>query len=332
MTDTILPYLQLLAGEEQHGALELRWRLGDTQTLRRRFYDVNDLDALAAAILEPPVSAGDEDEAAPTDVYIGCAPRRLRSNGRAAGGGRNAIERVWTLWVECDTAHAADTLGAFKPRPSAVIRSGSGANAHGYFALTVPVNADVAEDANRRLAAAIGGDPVCFDAARILRPPETLNHKHDPPRPVLAEWIEPNSRNPLSSWLANAPEISTATPTPALALAPVANARPGARRGGADPLLQILPAIYVAQLLRLDGIPRDCKVRCPFHTDERPSLHVYPTAARGWFCFSCRKGGSIYDLAARVLGYRTAGAEFLELRLELHRRFLSHLARTEACA
>jgi hypothetical protein len=30
-----------------------------------------------------------------------------------------------------------------------------------------------------------------------------------------------------------------------------------------------------------------------------PSLHVYDTPARGWYCFGrCRRGGTIYDLAA----------------------------------
>ena len=28
----------------------------------------------------------------------------------------------------------------------------------------------------------------------------------------------------------------------------------------------------------------------PFHNDDRPSLHVYPTGDRGWCCFSCAGG------------------------------------------
>ena len=71
---------------------------------------------------------------------------------------------------------------------------------------------------------------------------------------------------------------------------------------------------------------RNRKVHCPFHDDERPSLHVYPTGERGWCCFSCRRGGTIYDLAGAVWGLRTRGGEFREIRsrlLALYERELS---------
>ena len=42
---------------------------------------------------------------------------------------------------------------------------------------------------------------------------------------------------------------------------------------------------------------------------------------RGWFCFSCRRGTSIYDLAGPLLGFATRGRDFVELRRELGRRF-----------
>jgi hypothetical protein len=64
-----------------------------------------------------------------------------------------------------------------------------------------------------------------------------------------------------------------------------------------DPLLTIAPAIYVRELLGV-AAAGERKVRCPFHSDERPSLHVYRAPERGWHCFSCRRGGSIY-------GFRT---------------------------
>lgn len=56
------------------------------------------------------------------------------------------------------------------------------------------------------------------------------------------------------------------------------------------------------------------KVPCPFHYDERPSPHVYAAPERGWNCYSCRRGGSIYDLAAETWGMGTRGREFIELR------------------
>ena len=76
-----------------------------------------------------------------------------------------------------------------------------------------------------------------------------------------------------------------------------------------------------ARLLGVD-VPRHRKVPCPFHEDRHASLHVYETAERGWYCFgACRRGGTIYDLAAPLYGYTARGEDFLRLRAELRRLF-----------
>jgi len=36
------------------------------------------------------------------------------------------------------------------------------------------------------------------------------------------------------------------------------------------------------------------KIRCPFHSDQRPSLHVYP-ASESWWCYGCHRGGDVFD-------------------------------------
>jgi hypothetical protein len=91
---------------------------------------------------------------------------------------------------------------------------------------------------------------------------------------------------------------------------------------GDDPLLAISPDIYVRRLLGVE-VPRHRKVPCPLHEDRHASLHVYETAERGWYCFgACRRGGTIYDLAAPLYGYATVrGDDFLRLRAELRRLF-----------
>jgi hypothetical protein len=77
----------------------------------------------------------------------------------------------------------------------------------------------------------------------------------------------------------------------------------------------------VQRLLGVE-VPRHRKVRCPFHADRHASLHVYETAERGWFCFGrCRRGGTIYDLAAPLYGYTARGEDFLRLRNELRQLF-----------
>ena len=45
-------------------------------------------------------------------------------------------------------------------------------------------------------------------------------------------------------------------------------------------------------------------------------------AERGWYCFgACRRGGTIYDLAAPLYGYTARGEDFLRLRAELRGLF-----------
>jgi hypothetical protein len=100
----------------------------------------------------------------------------------------------------------------------------------------------------------------------------------------------------------------------------------GIRDTRGDPLLMIAPAVYVGDFLGVQA-QAGRKVACPFHTDERPSLHVYPTAARGWSCFSCGRGGSIYDLAAALWDVGTRGRDFIELRRRLTDRFATELSR-----
>jgi hypothetical protein len=118
------------------------------------------------------------------NVFIGCAPR-LREEGTA-----DAIERVWCLWADCDDADALEHLRTFSPQPNLVIRNGSDASAHAYWQLDTPLAPAWARRANLRLALALGADRAATDAARILRPAGTLNHKHDPPRPVVCTRLE----------------------------------------------------------------------------------------------------------------------------------------------
>lgn len=49
----------------------------------------------------------------------------------------------------------------------------------------------------------------------------------------------------------------------------------------------------------VDVGPGDVMVRCPFHDDHQPSLHIDADGCR-WFCFGCRRGGSIGALRRLV--------------------------------
>jgi CHC2 zinc finger/RepB DNA-primase N-terminal domain len=241
-----------------------------------------------------------------TDVYVGCAPRIRRS------GGREDIAPTALLWADCDAPDVVAALHAFPFAPSVILRSGTATNAHGFWALTSALALTELEDANRRLALALGADPKCVDGARILRVPGTFNFKNDTRRPVrlfryTAARYRPSEILPALPPVPAAPAIICGRDAPRSL--PRTN----------DPLLSIAPADYVRVLTRREP-GRDHKIACPLHSEKKPSFHVYSTAERGWACFGCPTptgrplGGDIYTLASQLWGIPTSGRDFIELR------------------
>jgi hypothetical protein len=93
------------------------------------------------------------------------------------------------------------------------------------------------------------------------------------------------------------------------------------RRGAApDPLLGLAPERYVS-VLTGQRVPVSRKVCCPLHDDRTASLHVYADPQRGWFCFGCRRGGSVYDLASGIWRVEPRGRDFVALREALLQLF-----------
>jgi len=248
-----------------------------------------------------------------TDVYVGCAPRVRR------GGGRQDIAPCALLWADCDGPQALAALDAFPCRPTVVVCSGTASNVHAFWALTARLNVHQLEDANRRLALALGADPRCADAARILRVPGTHSLKSGNPRPVRLLRYTPARYRPADIF-------AVLPPAP---VAPTAGTVARAQRPerASDPLLRITPAEYVRVLTgREPG--RDHKIACPLHApDNTPSFHVYPTAQEGWTCFGCPTangkplGGDIYTLASMLWKLPTSGQGFLRLRKRLEQTF-----------
>jgi hypothetical protein len=220
-------------------------------------------------------------------------------------------------WTDCDGAEAVGALRRFRPRPSMVVASGSGCNRHAYWFLREPAEVGELERANKRLAVALGADPGSTDGARILRPAGSLSFKAAPPLPVSLLFLDPGARVSLTELVGGLPE-PPAEPSPVRRmLAP--------RAAGGDRLLAISPREYVERLTgrRPD---RGGKIRCPFHRDDDPSLHVFAEPERGWFCFGCRRGGSVYDFAALLWRVNPRGTDFVRLRRELGRAFGLELA------
>lgn len=248
-----------------------------------------------------------------SEVYVGVLPRRRRG-----GGQHDLLPTHHLLWVDCDRPDAAAVLAKFPIAPAVVVRSGTPGYLHAYWLLHDPMSVNDIENLNRRLALAVGGDLHTIDAPRVMRPPGAWNHKTAPARPAALVTFRPDrvcsSAALLDALPAEAP-ASVHLPPPAHV------GRPDARGGDDDPLLALDPAYYVEQLTDR-SVPRSRKVLCPLHVETSPSFHVYAQAERGWFCFGCRRGGSVYDLAAALWHRPTNGLAFLTLRAELERLLL----------
>jgi len=292
----------LAAYAPPHSLLEVRYRAHGTR-LHRFFIGIH--ARTAARII---VQIGQR-----TDVYVGCAPRVRR------GGGREDIAPSALLWADCDGSQALTALDAFPFPPNVRVRSGTAANVHAFWALTATFKLQELEEANRRLALALGADSRCVDGARILRVPGTLSFKSGSPRPVRLLRYSPARYRPA--------DILAALPPAPAAPATSDAARAQRPERASDPLLRIAPAEYVRVLTgREPG--HDHKIACPLHDpDNTPSFHVYPTAQEGWTCFGCPTtngkplGGDIYTLASRLWKLPTSGRDFVQLRERLDHMF-----------
>jgi hypothetical protein len=261
--------------------------------MRRRFHRVDKLEDVVDDVARL---------ARWTDVFVGVVARRRR------GGRRDdLVERASVVWVDCDSDESVAALAAFRPRPTIEVASGSGRRRHAYWALRDAVALDVVEDLNRRLALELSADVRCGDAARILRPAGSANWKSGRPVAVRLIALDEQRGVDVAELDRRLPALPTEAP---------ARQSWSPRAAGEDRLLRVAPRVYVE---RLTGVPvgRDGKVRCPFHEDRTPSLHVYEDPQRGWYCFGCGRGGSIYDFAALLFCRGTRGEEFIELRREL---------------
>jgi hypothetical protein len=250
------------------------------------------------------------------DVFVGVIPRRWRRGGR-----RDLVRDAALVWADCDGSRSVAALQRFEPAPSMVVASGTGSNCHAYWLLAEPIPLDVVESTNRQLARALEADVGSWDAARILRPAGTTNWKTEPPAAVRTVTFGCAARVDLPELRSGLPDVTE----PPARSAPRARALRSPR---SDPLLEIAPREYVE---RLSGrvVGRDRKMLCPFHDDHAPSLHVFDEPARGWFCFGCGRGGSIYDFAGLLWGRGVRGAEFLRLRRDLQAVFSCEVSRTD---
>jgi RepB DNA-primase from phage plasmid/CHC2 zinc finger len=269
----------------------------------------------AAGELEP-IAREIERLAHGEHVWVGVTTRRPHPETGELGGTKAHVAPARVLWIDCDSAGEAfplDRLQRHCPQPHMIVASGGGY--HAYWLLREAIqDPDWLRAANERLAEVLSGDRQSADAARILRPPGTANFKSKYGRPRAVELVFAGCHRRYS-------------------VEEVLGALPGRRSPGrkapapvalrsSDRLQRIAPRAY---FLALTGLApsREGKVCCPFpaHADPGPSCHVYESAAEGWYCFGCGRGGDIYELAGELWGLRREGREFLALRDLLAKHF-----------
>jgi hypothetical protein len=284
-------YLAVLtAGAREQDHLELRWQAGPW--MRRRAMKASAAGD-AAALIRSLARSG--------DVYTGVA---LRADPRQ--GGRAGIARCGLLHAELDRRDSLARLEEFVHRPTMIVSSGTAGHAHAYWALSEWVSPALAEAGNRALALHLDADRASCDAARILRPPGTQNHKHDPPVAVRMLSSRPAARYAFGEL------------THGLALL-VRAPRDRVRRTPLPHGLSEIPASIYARALAGLEVDARSKGSCPFHEDARPSLHLYEDGH--FYCFGCGACGSIVDFAARLWGIEPHGAGFNEIVSRLRERF-----------
>jgi hypothetical protein len=140
-------------------------------------------------------------------VFFGVLARKAIGVGKA-----HDVLPGFAYWTDLDfqdfeggEVEARRILNAFPLLASIVVRSGHGL--HCYWLFREPVDPLTIVNLSKRLALALGGDHA-FDAARVLRLPETRNRK-EATSPILVEIerLDPERRHNPSDFDADLPPI-----------------------------------------------------------------------------------------------------------------------------
>lgn len=143
------------------------------------------------ATIEVPFSVIENLDLAGWDVYFGVLPRQSRHGT----SGNIALDQV-LLWADFDGKDhkfaAFDRMMRVRPVPQVVIDSGYGY--HAYWFLREPIHREIARQIMRGMSILHKSDHT-YDAARILRVPETSNHKNGTAvrvRPIKFDLLGPH--------------------------------------------------------------------------------------------------------------------------------------------
>jgi putative DNA primase/helicase len=121
------------------------------------------------------------------------------------------IQAVNCLYADFDEkdygskAEIQKHLGTLSAPPTAVVDSGGGFHCYWIFSDTYRIDTPEDKQLITQLQAdwvqLVGGDKGAKDLARVLRVPGTLNHKYDPPRPVVLEVLNDSNLAAFDEYL-----------------------------------------------------------------------------------------------------------------------------------
>ena len=132
------------------------------------------------------------------DLYFGVGTREGKR------GKKQNVRETPALYIDIDFKDNSESeleilekLLLFAPKPSIIIHSGGGL--HVYWVLNVPYSPAIeVEPYLKGLCHSLGGDPKAAECSRILRIPETTNHKY--PTNVTIHEFTPDLRYDISEF------------------------------------------------------------------------------------------------------------------------------------
>lgn len=146
------------------------------------------------------------------NIYVGLNPRRDYNVK-----GDSSIELCRSVFVDLDGGCTPDE--AVKRRraaglPPFTMLTNTGNGCHGFYRLTQAVDTATFTEAQKRLAKALGGDPVVCNPERIVRLPTFRNWKREPYPFCYVLIAKPECQYPIGSILAACPPLEERTAPP----------------------------------------------------------------------------------------------------------------------
>ncbi len=297
-------YLKALHGDRDTGLIEVAYArrppgkkpIWESRSKSERYPNVTETERIVEL-----VAAG---RTARKEVCLGAVLRTKPRGTREAAGDSHLV------WIDIDMPGELHRLWAWPFPPHALASSGRG-GVHAFWRLNsalraLPRERELVERANLRLSYQLAGDIQVRHRNCVLRAPGSINHKSGNWCHVLFADLH---RAPYD---ARALLGSLPDPPPEFA------GRPGVRRvprharrfatslHDEDPARAVAPRDYFRVLANRDpGEYRFIVCPNPAHKggqERTPSCEVFDTPEEGWHCWGCGAGGSIYDLAAVMLG------------------------------